>query len=105
MAIIFAFGEIRLISTVSFRLCGEHLLSLHDESRQRRAKEEKKTVRSGFLPFLWNLSHLSTDRDSPPSLKRRGLTDTLFQRGSRDLGDSTFTCLNCAGTDLTLSQT
>ena len=49
-------------------------------------KKGKTTVRSGFLPFLWNLSHLSTDRDSPPSLKRRGLTDTITQRGPRDVG-------------------
>ena len=40
-AIIFAIGEMRLISIISFRLCGEHLLSLHDESRQRRAKERE----------------------------------------------------------------
>ena len=37
----FAFGEMRLISIIIFRLCGEHLLSLHDESRQSRAKERK----------------------------------------------------------------
>ena len=40
-AIIFAFGEIQLVSIINFRLCGEHLLSLHDESRQRRAKERE----------------------------------------------------------------
>ena len=49
-------------------------------------KKGKTTVRSGFLPFLWNLSHLSTDRDSPPSLKRRGLTDMISRRSSRDTG-------------------
>ena len=49
-------------------------------------KKGKTTVRSGFLPFLWNLTHLSTDRGSPPSLKRRGLTDTLSQRDSRAVG-------------------
>ena len=49
-------------------------------------KKGKTTVRSGFLPFLWNLSHLSTGRGSPPSLKRRGLTDTLSQRDSRAVG-------------------
>ena len=48
-------------------------------------KKGKTTVRRGFLPFLWNLSHLSTVRDSPPSLKRRRLTDMLSQRGSRGL--------------------
>ena len=48
-------------------------------------KKGKTTVRSGFLPFLWNLSHLSTVRGSPPSLKRRGLIDTIPQRGPRDL--------------------
>ena len=37
----FAFGEIQSVSIVNFRLCGEHLLSLHDESRQRRAKERE----------------------------------------------------------------
>ena len=49
-------------------------------------KKGKTTVRSGFLPFLWNLSHLSTDRGSPPSLKRRWLTDMLSRRGSRVVG-------------------
>ena len=46
-------------------------------------KKGKTTVRSGFLPFLWNLSHLSTGRGSPPSLKRRWLTDTVSLGGSR----------------------
>ena len=46
------------------------LLSLHDESRQRRAKEREENRSGGFLPSLWNLSHLSTDRASPPHGKR-----------------------------------
>ena len=49
-------------------------------------KREKTTVRSGFLLPLLNLPHLSTVRGSPPSLKRRGLTDKIFQRGSRAVG-------------------
>ena len=49
-------------------------------------KKGKTTVRSGFLPFLWNLSHLSTDRASPPRINARGLTDMITQRGSRDVG-------------------
>ena len=49
-------------------------------------KKGKTTVRSGFLPFLWNLSHLSTARGSPPRINARGLTDTLSQRGSRAVG-------------------
>ena len=48
-------------------------------------KREKTTVRGGFLLPLLNLPHLSTDRGSPPSLKRRWLTDMLSRRGSRDL--------------------
>ena len=46
-------------------------------------KKGKTTVRSGFLPFLWNLSHLSTDRGSPPRINARGLTDTITRRSSR----------------------
>ena len=61
LAIIFAFGEIRLISTVSFRLCGEHLLSLHDESRQRRAKEREDN-RSERFSSLSLESYPSFDR-------------------------------------------
>ena len=49
-------------------------------------KKGKTTVRSGFLPFLWNLSHLSTDRASPPRINAQGLTDTLSQRDSRAVG-------------------
>ena len=49
-------------------------------------KKGKTTVRSGFLPFLWNLSHLSTDRASPPRINARGLTDTISYRGSRAVG-------------------
>ena len=49
-------------------------------------KKGKTTVRSGFLPFLWNLSHLSTDRGSPPRINARGLTDTIALRDSRAVG-------------------
>ena len=43
-------------------------------------KKGKTTVRSGFLPFLWNLSHLSTARGSPPRINARGLTLTKTLR-------------------------
>ena len=49
-------------------------------------KGGKTTVRSGFLSSLWNPCYLSTDRASPPSLKRRGLTDMIVQRISRGVG-------------------
>ena len=55
-------------------------------------KKGKTTVRSGFLPFLWNLSHLSTDRASPPRINARGLTDTITQRDSRDTGQRPEEC-------------
>ena len=48
-------------------------------------KREKTTVRSGFLLPLLNLSHLSTERGSPPRINARWLTDTIAQRSSRDL--------------------
>ena len=73
-----------MISIVDFRLFGGNLLSLHDESRQRRAKEREDN-RSERFSSLLGTSHLSTARGSPPSLKRRWLTDTLSQRGSRGL--------------------
>ena len=49
-------------------------------------KREKTTVRCGFLLPLLNLPHLSTVRGSPPSLKRRWLTELITQRGSRAVG-------------------
>ena len=49
-------------------------------------KKGKTTVRSGFLPFLWNLSHLSTARGSPLRINAQRLTDTLSQRGFRAVG-------------------
>ena len=49
-------------------------------------KKGKTTVRSGFLPFLWNLTHLSTDRGSPPRINARGLTESITRRGSRAVG-------------------
>ena len=51
-------------------------------------KKGKTTVRSGFLPFLWNLSHLSTDRASPPRINARGLTGTVSLGSSHDVGAS-----------------
>ena len=74
------------MSIISFRLRGGRLLSLHDESRQRRAKEREENRSGGFLLSLLNLPHLSTDRDSPPRINARGLTDTIAQRGSRAVG-------------------
>ena len=51
-------------------------------------KKGKTTVRSGFLPFLWNLTHLSTDRGSPPRINARGLTGTVSLGSSHDVGAS-----------------
>ena len=52
-----------------FRLFGGNLLSLCGESKQRRIKGGKETVRAVSLPPL-NPSYLSTDRGSPPHGKR-----------------------------------
>ena len=46
-------------------------------------REENRSVR---FSSLLGTSHLSTDRGSPPSLKRRGLTESITQRGSRAVG-------------------
>ena len=51
-AIVIAFGEVESISAFMFRLRGERLLSLCGESKQRRIKGKRETVRCGFpLPF------------------------------------------------------
>ena len=49
-------------------------------------KKGKTTVRSGFLPFLWNLSHLSTGRGSPPRINARGLKESITQHDPRAVG-------------------
>ena len=52
-------------------------------------REENRSVR---FSSLLGTSHLSTDRDSPPALKRRGLTDMISRRGSRDTGQRPEEC-------------
>ena len=48
---------------------GRHLLSLCGESKQRRIKGGRETVRAVSLPPL-NPPYLSTDRGEPPHGKR-----------------------------------
>ena len=82
---------------------GRHLLSLCGESKQRRIKGKRETVRCGFpLPFEIPSPF---DRSLTASARQvRGVLRLRKRQGSpRDVGDSTFNFANCARTSFTQS--
>ena len=62
--------------TFMFRLRGERLLSLCGESKQRRIKGGKETVRSGFPPSFENLPPFDRIADRLRTASVRCLTFT-----------------------------
>ena len=83
----------QLLSLSSAYAAGGNFRLVTKVTKGTPKREENRSVR---FSSLLGTSHLSTDRGSPPRINARGLTDTLSQRGSRDVDGSTFNCPNCA---------
>ena len=91
-AITFAFGEVLSSSIINFRLCGEHLLSLHDESRQRRAKEGEDNRSERFSsPSFESLSSFDRTRFASAHKCAGGLQIRYFSVVRAQLGFETLT--------------